>query len=70
MEKRAMFYATDSKMFKFTTVGPYIPIPRDGALFSIDGGLSWNTISDLDSARDILKSWDTDGLKSLLDVGE
>ena len=70
IEKRAMFYATDSKMFKFTTTGPYIPIPREGALFCIACGLSWNTVSDLDSAREILMSWGTDELKAFLDIGE
>ncbi len=70
IEKRAMFHPKDSKLFRLSLDGPYIPIPRDSAYLCVDCGLIWNSISDLDGARDILKSWGTEQLKAELDLDQ
>ena len=66
IEKRAMFQASDSKRFKVSLDGPYVPIPREGAHLCIDCGLTWSSVADLDDARETLKSWGTDELKTEL----
>ena len=70
IEKRAMFHANESKTFKLSLKEPYIPIPRDGAIFCADCGLCWNTVSDLEEAHTILQTWGTDDLHESLGQGE